>query len=891
MAVIIGVVSAGPSSSSGTGTGTDNDEAQRAAHEAPPPQMLLAPISTFPHVEDFESGQGDWVAGGVSSTWAFGTPAKAVIQGAASGVNAWVNGGLTGLYVNSENSYVETVEGYDFTNIMFPTVRFRAWWSTEFGFDNASLHISTDNGATWQRVGMFGDPNNWYNDTDQGWAGDSGGYMTVAHELQSYAGQPSVKFRVQFYSDSSITRDGFAFDDFEIFDNLPQVNVADTSPPGALAAVPPGVTNIVTQTLRMDASGNIGTNIDSITVRRIGSLLDADVQGVRLWLDNGDGVFRAIDDTTIAMGTFSGAIVTFSGLSSFLDLPPLQPRWVHITFDLATTATPSGTFGSSIESAAAIVPATAMPVVLTGEPLSGALSSVLEVASTLPFTDDFDALVSNRTTETRDGQTYPTAASIGPFVDPSPSPSPNAGLVQLTDQVDDGSGGLITPLSPKYMAALSSPFGGAASAMEYWFDLSGYNINDDLLWLMFSWNNANMNDHDLNNVFVSTDARATWAASVFRFDFSTPVPPGWHDEVVDVSTPLLFSGTDYSDTTVLRFQAFGLADFGQDGLAIDDVWLGIPQYAYIERDPGTSLPSGTVEGVYGMGTGPITLTYTLTNSAHLPLTLGDITISDTTGLTGIVANPSTLPATMNPGESTSFDVSFDATDQNFSFLLTFPTDDPRAMGGEYSLTVIGEHAPQISVERVAGTPISNGGIDDIGPHTLGQSGLLTFTVFNPGTEDLLLTDMPEPVSIANDNNVSALVTAQPDVTEIPAGGGVSFQVSYSVDAEDDFQFDVLIGNNVVGQDPYTVTVVGTAAIIGGPDAGPMNPDPDAGAGQPDAGPGGPGTDAGTTGPPGDDGCNCDVGHRPTRAPSPILFVLLVAFAVLYRRRARLANAL
>ena len=203
-------------------------------------------------------------------------------------------------------------------------------------------------------------------------------------------------------------------------------------------------------------------------------------------------------------------------------------------------------------------------------------------------------------------------------MDLSPSPSPNVGSVALTGSVDDGSGGFITPLSPPLMAALSSPNGGAASALEYWFDLSAFNVNDDLLWLMFSWNNANMNDHDLNNVFLSTDAAATWAASAYRFDFTTVVPPGWHDEVVDISTSLMVAATDYSATTVLRFQAFGLQDFGQDGLTIDNIWLGIPQYAYIERTPGTGLPSGTIDGIFGMGTGPITLTYTLTNTAHLP---------------------------------------------------------------------------------------------------------------------------------------------------------------------------------------------------------------------------------------------------------------------------------
>lgn len=842
---------------------------------------LGSDISTFPHVNDFESGPGDWFTYGTNNTWAFGTPAKATIVGAASGVNAWVTGGLTGTYSNSELSYVETQCGYDFSSLTYPAVRLRIWRATETNFDQAILQASTDGGSNWQTIGTPADPN-WYNDSVSGWTGQSGGYVTVFHELDAYAGMPSVKFRMEFGTDSTVTQDGFAFDDFEIFDNPPQINVTDASPPGALASVAPGLSNVLVQTLRLDAIGNIGSSVDAITVTRQGSVLDSDIAGVKLWLDNGDGVFRAVDDTTFAMGTFSGGVVSFAGLTAFLDLVPLVPRWVHITFDLAPMATPGASFGSSIDSAADITPAMAVPVVLLPEPMLGPISNVLERVDSLPFTDDFDdPTIANRTTQTQDGLFYPVATSVGPFVDPSPSPSPNTGQVQLIDRVDDGAGGLITAMSAPLMAALSSPNGGAASALEYWFDLSTLNVNDDLLWLMFSWNNANMNDHNLNNVFISTDATSTWAASVYHFDFAAPVPPGWHDEVVDVSTPLLFSGSDYSATTVLRFQAFGLNDFGQDGLTIDNIWLGIPQYAYVERDPGTGLPSGTIDGVYGMGTGPITLSYTLANPAHLPLDTGDITISDTSGLTGISVTPSTLPTPMNPGDSTSFEVSFDATDENFSFLLTFPTNDPRAMGGVYALTVIGEHAPDIAIERPIGVQIANGGTDALGQHLPGQSANLTYTIINDGTLELLLSDDPDFVTIANDDNVTAVVTVQPEIHTVPPGGSATFEVAYSVIAAADFQFDLIIGNNVSGQDPYTVTVTGTAAM-GMPDAGMGNVD--AGMGDPDAGPVGP--DAGPTDPPGDDGCKCDVGDRPARGPSPVWLIFLVAIAMLYRRRGR-----
>ena len=55
--------------------------------------------------KNFDNGNGGWLAGGTASSWALGTPAKAVIKSAASGTNSWVTN-LTGQYNANENSYV-----------------------------------------------------------------------------------------------------------------------------------------------------------------------------------------------------------------------------------------------------------------------------------------------------------------------------------------------------------------------------------------------------------------------------------------------------------------------------------------------------------------------------------------------------------------------------------------------------------------------------------------------------------------------------------------------------------------------------------------------------------------------------------------------------------------
>ncbi|MCZ7607989.1 MAG: hypothetical protein M5U25_18405 [Planctomycetota bacterium] len=186
-------------------------------------------FATFPYVEDFEAGNGGWTTSGTSS-WALGTPANTIINSAASGTNAWVTN-LTGLYNTNEQGAVVS-PGFDFTGFSTdPWVSLRVWWNCEFSWDGMNLQSSIDNGTSWQLVGAFGDPNNWYTDntitgnpggSQQGWSGrnstanGSGGWVIALHELTGLAGQSSVLFRVNFGSDGSINDEGVAFDLFEI---------------------------------------------------------------------------------------------------------------------------------------------------------------------------------------------------------------------------------------------------------------------------------------------------------------------------------------------------------------------------------------------------------------------------------------------------------------------------------------------------------------------------------------------------------------------------------------------------------------------------------------------------------------------------------------------------
>ena len=190
-------------------------------------------ITTFPYFENFENGDGQWVAGGTNSSWQYGNPSNSEINAAASGDSAWVTN-LTGPYNVNESSFVES-QIFDFTSLTAPVFSAKVYWTAENSWDGTVLQSSIDGGISWQKVGAFGDPNKWYTDntinglvsglepSGEGWTGDannngSQGWVTAKQNLTGLAGEPSVKLRFAFGSDGSITREGFGFDDVTVYE-------------------------------------------------------------------------------------------------------------------------------------------------------------------------------------------------------------------------------------------------------------------------------------------------------------------------------------------------------------------------------------------------------------------------------------------------------------------------------------------------------------------------------------------------------------------------------------------------------------------------------------------------------------------------------------------------
>ncbi len=204
--------------------------------------QCVAPISTYPYVQDFESNNGNWISGGTNSDWAYGTPNKTVISNAASGTKCWIVGGLTGNnYNNGENSWIES-PCFNLSSLTNPILSFKVFWETEKKYDGASFKYSIDGGASWQILGSYISNtaclgSNWFNTSTitvlgaDGWSGNvqptspcpngagdgSGAWVTAKHTLVGLIGQTSVKFRFIFGAGTQCNAyDGFAVDDFTI---------------------------------------------------------------------------------------------------------------------------------------------------------------------------------------------------------------------------------------------------------------------------------------------------------------------------------------------------------------------------------------------------------------------------------------------------------------------------------------------------------------------------------------------------------------------------------------------------------------------------------------------------------------------------------------------------
>jgi hypothetical protein len=191
----------------------DNDTAIYVVRNAPV-------ISTFPYLENFESSDGNWYAGGTNSSWEYGTPLSTKINRAASGAKAWKTR-LLGNYNDNELSYLYS-PCIDVTGMSKPTLSFSVAMDLEDCganiCDAAWVEFSVD-GITWYNLGTTGNTTNWYNKSSvQVWSTQTAYKWHVA-TAPLPTGANRLRLRFVMNSDPGVTREGLAIDDIHIYDN------------------------------------------------------------------------------------------------------------------------------------------------------------------------------------------------------------------------------------------------------------------------------------------------------------------------------------------------------------------------------------------------------------------------------------------------------------------------------------------------------------------------------------------------------------------------------------------------------------------------------------------------------------------------------------------------
>jgi hypothetical protein len=177
-------------------------------------------ISSFPYLQNFESGAGHWYADGKNSSWAYGTPLSPRINRAASGIKAWKTG-LEGNHNDNEASYLYS-PCFDVTGMTAPTLSFSMALDVEDCVtslcDGVWMEYSAD-GVTWTKLGASGSGTNWYNYASwQVWSKQNYTRWHVATTALP-TGLNKLRVRFVFSSDLYVSREGVAIDDIHIYDN------------------------------------------------------------------------------------------------------------------------------------------------------------------------------------------------------------------------------------------------------------------------------------------------------------------------------------------------------------------------------------------------------------------------------------------------------------------------------------------------------------------------------------------------------------------------------------------------------------------------------------------------------------------------------------------------
>jgi len=192
-------------------------------------------------------------------------------------------------------------------------------------------------------------------------------------------------------------------------------------------------------------------------------------------------------------------------------------------------------------------------------------------------------------------------------------------------------------------------------------------------------------------------------------------------------------------------------------------------------DRGTSAVNHTDFGTMTVGVGAVARTFTITNSGSAVLNL---TGNPRVALSGssafdVTTQPTAATVAANGGMQT-FVITFDPSAIGTArATVSIASDDFFESPYTFAITGLGLHP--LTIERPAGTALAEEGTSDFGRMAVGASGLpQTFTLVNSGAEDLGGLMLSVEGANAGDFEVSA-----PSSTTVPAGGSVTFTVTFT----------------------------------------------------------------------------------------------------------------
>jgi hypothetical protein len=156
---------------------------------------------------------------------------------------------LTGDLVNTAQGHLSS-PSFDLTGLADPLLEAQLWVDTEQGVDGASLSYSLDDGETWTPVSNSSGYDsywNWYTGQavsalgQDGWSGQSGGWMTVRHLLPpEVVNQENVQLRLTFEADKvNNEHDGVALDDVRVMEAPMDVGIMDLLEPVSACELSP----------------------------------------------------------------------------------------------------------------------------------------------------------------------------------------------------------------------------------------------------------------------------------------------------------------------------------------------------------------------------------------------------------------------------------------------------------------------------------------------------------------------------------------------------------------------------------------------------------------------------------------------------------------------------